>query len=319
LVKCLTRSDGRGRFAPVAARNRKNKLGVLLLLLAVHAQAAQNATHITIAGRDVAIWRPAGTAPEAGYPLILFSHGFGGCNTQSVFLMEAFAQAGYLVLAPNHKDAGCGKDGADSKGWYPGKFAGHRPEEPFGQDSKWSDATYKDRAADMEAVLNAVLGEKSFQEIAVDPERIGVAGHSLGGYTVLGLAGAWPSWKDHRIRAVLALSPYCTPYISKGDLRHLDVPIMYQGGNRDLGISPTVRRSDGAYDRSSAPKYYVEFDGAGHFAWTNLQKKYQDLIDTYSVAFFDRYLKDKANPDRLSRLTGRPSPQGVSYLKAQAK
>ena len=32
-----------------------------------------------------------------------------------------------------------------------------------------------------------------------------LAGHSLGGYTVLALAGAWPSWKLANVRAVLAL------------------------------------------------------------------------------------------------------------------
>ena len=171
----------------------------------------------------------------------------------------------------------------------------------------------------MEAVLDVVLRDRSFQEVIIDPNRIGVAGHSLGGYTALGLAGGWPSWKDRRIKAVLALSPYCTPYVSKGDLAHLRVPVMYQGGTRDLGISPTVRRHDGAYDRTSAPKYYVEFDGAGHFAWTNLQKEHHGLIDAYGVAFFDHYLKDQNGPDPLIRLTGSPAPQGVSYLEAEAK
>ena len=132
-------------------------------------------------------------------------------------------------------------------------------------------------------------------------------------------SGGWPSWRDDRIKAVLALSAYCTPYISKGDLAHMEVPVMYQGGPRDSGISPTVKRFNGAYDRSSAPKYYVEFDGAGHFAWTNLQKEHHNLIDTHSVAFFNRYVKNQSSPDPLLPLTGSPAPQGVSYLKAQAK
>ncbi len=48
-------------------------------------------TEIDIAGRQVAIWKPSGTAPPSGYPVILFSHGFMGCGTQSVFLTDALA------------------------------------------------------------------------------------------------------------------------------------------------------------------------------------------------------------------------------------
>ena len=63
--------------------------------------------YVEIAGRRVAIWKPAGVAPPNGYPLILFSHGFTGCGTQSVFLTDALAGDGYLVLAPDHHDAAC--------------------------------------------------------------------------------------------------------------------------------------------------------------------------------------------------------------------
>jgi predicted dienelactone hydrolase len=85
-----------------AGMKRKMAAGVLAyFVLALWACSAQGANHIKVAGRDVAVWRPLGTAPAIGHPLILFSHGFGGCNTQSEFLMHALAKAGYLVLAPN--------------------------------------------------------------------------------------------------------------------------------------------------------------------------------------------------------------------------
>src|SRR5579872_3176388 len=103
---------------PVIRSTRMRRAGRLLVLLAcvagaavvwqrhvrVLARAESNTLHVTIAGRDVAVWKPEGAAPASGYPLILFSHGYTGCNTQSVFLMRALAHAGYLVLAPNHKD-----------------------------------------------------------------------------------------------------------------------------------------------------------------------------------------------------------------------
>jgi predicted dienelactone hydrolase len=278
--------------------------------------AARSVTEIMIAGRRVALWKPAGRPPKDGYPLILFSHGFTGCSTQSVFLVEALAHAGYFVLAPNHRDALCGPG---QQGRLFAKLATTRPEEPFRDPDAWSEATYRSRRADLEAILDAVLKEKSFRGVPIDSSRIGLAGHSLGGYTVLGLAGAWPSWKDGRIKAVLGLSPYCAPFIKKGNLVHLDVPVMYQGGTLDVRITPSVRRPGGAYDLTSAPKYYVELDGAGHFAWTNLNKHYQACISKYAVAFFDRYLNGATDPDPLAPLLGHPWPPGISNLQFVAR
>jgi predicted dienelactone hydrolase len=277
-----------------------------LIFLAAAAALAQGPEHLQIAGRDVAVWKPQGQAPAGGFPVVLFSHGFGGCNMQSIFLMEALAQNGYLVLAPNHKDATCAGDSE----WVPG-----RPEQPFRDAALWNDATYKDRAADIEALLDTVLKEKTFAGVAVDGARIGIAGHSLGGYTALGLAGAWKSWKDSRIKAVLALSPFSSPFLSKGGLAQITAPVMYQGGTRDLGVTPMIKRKDGAYDKTHAPKYFVEFEAAGHFAWTNVNKIYQEVIGTYSVAFFDRYLKGQGTTDRLAELMASP-PKIVSQAKA---
>ena len=295
-------------------------LGALQQFLASVGGTRQPVTEINVEGHQVALWKPAGPAPAGGYPVILFSHGFTGCNTQSIDLMEALASAGYLVLAPNHQDAMCGS--ARRKGeWYPTKLFEKlyttRSQQPFRSPDAWSDTTYRDRADDVEAILNKVLSERTFQGVPLDAQCVGIAGHSLGGYTALGLAGAWPSWKDRRIKAVLGLSPYCAPFILKGDLRHLGVPAMYQGGTLDLNITPSVRRLGGAFDLTSAPKYYVEFAGAGHFAWTNLSKQYQTLIASYAVRFFDRYLKDQ--PGSTDPIADTAVPKQVKTFKAVPK
>lgn len=285
---------------------------IFCFAISLHA-ATEPATHLTIANRDVAIWKPTSSAPKSGYPLILFSHGYTGCNTQSVFLMEALARAGYFVIAPNHHDATCG---SAKQGWYPGKMVANRPQQPFRDPQPWSDQTYRDRYNDIEAVLNEVVREKTFAGVPINGNAIGLAGHSLGGYTVLGLAGGWSSWKDPRIKAVLALSPHCSPFLDHGNL-NFDIPIMYQGGTRDLGETPLVRRTNGAYDRSSAPKYYIELDGAGHFAWTDLNRTYQQTINTYSIAFFDLYLKHLDDPDPLHPLTNRPFAKQITDVRAK--
>jgi alpha-beta hydrolase superfamily lysophospholipase len=58
---------------------------------------------IAVASLRVTSWSP----PPDGVkqPVMILSHGFHGCDTQSRFLMAALAGAGYLVLAPNHRDA----------------------------------------------------------------------------------------------------------------------------------------------------------------------------------------------------------------------
>jgi predicted dienelactone hydrolase len=244
---------------------------------------------LEVAGLEVAAWIPSAETPGP-WPVVIFSHGFHGCSTQSTFLMKALAEAGYVVFAPNHKDAAC----RSVRQWF------SRPEARFGDPRKWSDATYADRAHDLESLIDALSKDPRYSGAQFDWKHLGLIGHSLGGYTALGVGGGWPQWKDTRIKAILALSPYAAPFIAKSTLGGLDAPVMYQGGTRDIGITPFINKGNGAYPQSPAPRYYVEFDGAGHFAWTDLNPKFQPAIIDYSRAFLDRYLKGKPFPAALT-------------------
>jgi predicted dienelactone hydrolase len=235
---------------------------------------------VKLAGLNAVVWISP-EAPPGKLPVIVFSHGFHGCATQSKFLMRAFAQAGYFVVAPNHHDATC--EGG-SASWFAKSVI------PFQDAAQWDDTSYRDRRDDIAHLIDALPADERFRD-RVDMTRLGLAGHSLGGYTVLGLAGAWPSWKLKGVKAVLALSPYTQPYGVHDTLGGLAAPVMYQGGTLDFGITPELHKSMGSYDRSPAPKYYVEFEGAGHFAWTDLRSTFHESVDAYSVAFMDRYVK----------------------------
>jgi predicted dienelactone hydrolase len=288
-------------------------LAIGALGLAAACLPAHDVTHVTVAGRDVAVWKPVGPAPPSGFPVIVFSHGFTGCNTQSVFLTEALAASGYLVVAPNHADGRCGT-ARQSTGALSARIP--QPEASFGDPKSWTDSTYRARYTDIEAVLDSVLHTSTFEGVSVDAKRVGIAGHSLGGYTALAVAGAWPSWRDPRIKAVLALSPWCAPFIAHGDLGHLSAPVMYQGGTWDAGITPSVRRPNGGYDLTAAPKYYLELSRAGHLAWTDLNPRFQAVISEYSIAFFDRYLKRPGDTARLAALFHTPPPSAVSDVRS---
>jgi predicted dienelactone hydrolase len=248
----------------------------------------RGAVTFEMAGLKGSVWQP----PESGpAPLVVFSHGFHGSSQQSTFLMRALATQGYLVVAPNHDD---------TRGSGGGRML-QPPESGLGGPDTWTDATYRDRGEDI-ARLIAVLKQDQRWAKAVDWSRVALMGHSVGGYTVLGAAGAWPSWRVTGLKAVIALSPYANPFIQRQSLGGLGIPVMYQGGTRDSGITPFLARPGGAYDLTAAPAFFVEFRGANHFAWTDLVGAYQPSIIHYTVAFLNRYLKGEAGVDLAQRL-----------------
>jgi predicted dienelactone hydrolase len=255
------------------------------------AAARANEERLSLAGLAVTVWQPDG-ATDSARPTIIFSHGFHGCDTQSRFLATALAGAGYLVFAPQHRDATC--DGGGARLSDP-------TEEPLRKPRLWSDAAYRDRAEDITRLIAALKRDDSWRRL-IDWSRLGLAGHSLGGYTVLGLAGAWPQWKLPGIKAVLALSPYIEPFLVERTLGDLAAPVMYQGGTLDLGITPALGRAGGGYESSPAPKYFVEFRRAGHLAWTDLgPAAAHAAIIAYSLAFFDHYLEGEPAAPLLTR------------------
>jgi predicted dienelactone hydrolase len=293
---------------------------------------------MTIKGIIVAVWYPTGANPTQFHysprfsgqvakdapaskacgkpaPLVVFSHGDTGCGLQSVPLMEELARNGYVVAAPDHTDAAlCSIP--------PPSGSARRPfhqEQPRIMDpAAWSDAARNDRREDVENVIDALLNEPEFRPV-IDPRRIGLAGHSLGGYTVVGIAGGWRSWLDPRVGAVLALSPYVMPFQVKNTLGDVRVPIMYQGGTLDVGITPFLQGPKGAYAAANPPAYLVELRGAGHLAWANCgndrttasclaDNENARLIVRYAVAFFGRYLKGLDEP-----ILDKPNPVLAAY------
>jgi predicted dienelactone hydrolase len=233
-------------------------------------------------------------------PLVVFSHGDFGCGLQSIAFTEELARNGYVVAAPDHADA-----------FYchvapPASHHG-RPTQPnFFKPNEWTDATFIDRRKDVEAVIDGLLADRDFGP-AINGRQIGAAGHSLGGYTVVGMAGGWSTWVDPRVRAVLALSPYVMPFLVQKSLGSVHVPLMYQGGTLDIGITPFLSGPLGAYRAANPPAYFVELKHAGHLAWASCGSARTTaaclsdhislrLIDDYGIAFFNRYLKGTPQP-----------------------
>lgn len=274
-------------------------------------------------GRKLAVWYPAlGTEQPFAYtragnglmgsvardappaactavPLVLFSHGLGGCALQSTFLTEEVARAGYVVAAPDHRDtATCSIDGGGLR------LQNLRTEQPLLEPARWNEGTEVARLQDLREAIARVGGDPDLARIA-DTRRVGAVGHSLGGYAVLGLAGAWATWRTPQVTAVVALSPFVTPFLAHGTLSKVAVPVMYQGAQFDWGMTSNVEGPNGAFALSPAPKYFVKLRGGTHVEWTNLAclgtasvaeclkaRGNAGLINRYVVEFLDRYLKD---------------------------
>lgn len=266
----------------------------MALLAASVGRASAARIDVTLAGLHVVVWAPAANGDAKKQPVLLFSHGYGGCAMQSNFLMEALAADGFWVFAPDHRDARCGRIAVQREPFSMKEFR---------TPADWNDRAHVDRRDDLVALLAAVRRDPAYRD-RIDFSRLGLLGHSLGGYTVLGLAGAWQSWRMDGVKAVLALSPYSEPFNLRHTIQGIAAPVMFQGGTLDFGTTPDLSRLDGSYQQARVPKYYVEFQGAGHFVWTDLNTRYAASIDAYARAFLDHYVKDEAPAGDLTRARG---------------
>lgn len=105
-------------------------------------------------------------APAQGrHPLVVLSHGMFGNAYNQAWLAGALAQRGYVVAAISH----------------PGTSTWSR--DPDVTRQLW------ERPKDISRVIDHVTTSPDLADL-VDPERVFMAGHSLGGFTAVALAGA---------------------------------------------------------------------------------------------------------------------------------
>lgn len=105
-------------------------------------------------------------AVQKHYPLVVLSHGTGGSALQMMWLGEYLASRGFIVAAANHH----GNTGAE--------------EPPNAQGSR----LWWERSRDLTVIIDKMLADDEFGKL-IDKNKIGVAGFSLGGTTVISVAG----------------------------------------------------------------------------------------------------------------------------------
>src|SRR5665213_1232478 len=122
---------------------------------------------------DAPLFEAGSATPHAEFtpslqqlPLIVLSHGTGGSALQLAWLGTALARAGFIAIAVDHP--------------------GNNATEPYTAEGF---VLWWERATDLSDVLDGILADADIGP-HVDTSRIGAAGFSIGGYTVLELAGA---------------------------------------------------------------------------------------------------------------------------------
>jgi predicted dienelactone hydrolase len=120
---------------------------------------------------STAVDAPIAAAPPK-FPVVMLSHGTGGSAMQMAWLGTELARHGYVAVAVNH----------------PGTNA----LEPYTAEGF---ALWWERAIDISDALDALLKDPEFGS-HVDLSRVGAAGFSIGGYTVLELAGTRTNPED---------------------------------------------------------------------------------------------------------------------------
>lgn len=213
----------------------------------------------------------------APHPAILFSHGHTSWPAQSFYLTEHLASHGFVVIAPEHVGDSLSGIQVDAA------------------------LSLRQRPTDLTLALDEVVARSGawpgLLYLAVDPARVGVAGHSFGATTALRFAGAeldpaataaacaedpdafvCDGWSaagvparqgDARARAVLALGPLGTEPLGAGFGGTVAIPAMMQGGTHDT-ITPPEVECIPPYEAFSSPAWLVLVEGAGHFTFSSV-------------------------------------------------
>jgi dienelactone hydrolase len=184
-----------------------------------------------------------GAAPDTKggpYPIVLFSHGYGGFPEQSATLTTHIASWGFVVAAPDHVERSLsGLLGNAAKGVKPLT------------DSQVLEQTLTLVRSDAQRAKSPIFH-------LVIPDKAAVIGHSSGASAAYELAAADPEISSFISYAVEEPKGMPVP----------KVPGMVMTGTTDGVIPPAHDRI--VYDGMRSPKYFVQIGNAGHLVFSDI-------------------------------------------------
>lgn len=199
---------------------------------------------------------PASTAGP--FPLLIFSHGFGGINTQSTKLMEALASHGFVVASVEHT----GNTALDQS-------------DPTPAENRVPDVSFV-----IDQMLTRADSDADPLSNRIDESKIGVLGHSFGGSTAMGTVAGWAGAEpDPRVSVIGVIAGGVgTRNFSEEVLATVTAPVMLLVGTLDPNAMANHREAFGLLAKAEAV-FKVEIMGANHTHFANVCDIGNALID----------------------------------------
>jgi dienelactone hydrolase len=249
-------------------------------------------------GAEPPLWPDAGTR----YPILLFSHGYIGSPLSNDYInaLSILASFGYVVVAPFHGDPRFTDTSLDSVG------------DVFYLLTHLTDfiAMQALRPLSLSASLDLLLAHPQWRD-RVDPARIGGFGASMGGESVMLMAGAGltktfgQSWSqvtnDPRLKAAVGYVPYfgqpIFPAFGRGQhgLDGVALPYLAISGTSDT-LAPLVPTLQGM-NQLAGTREMVALVGVKH----GFDIPSTNDIFTWTVTFLDAEVR--GDPAARARLT----------------
>ena len=222
------------------------------------------------------------------FPLVVFSHGLTGDPARHTELSSAWAQAGYVVVMPTFPLTNASVANAND-----------------------NVADVANQPGDVSFVIDQVLADNDDEASPLHgkvlTDRIGVAGHSLGGATTYGVVQN-DCCRDDRIDAVIIMSGVRLVNPEGDDLGSMP-PTMLLHGVLDPLLKVSI--ADGIYPQVSSPKWYVRLLVAGHAeAYENTPSPSDEVVTAATTDFWQAYLAPQAGP---------PDPAILERLRRDAE
>ena len=278
---------------------------------------------------------PDAPPAKGPFPLVIYSHGGGGCAIMGATHAEALAESGFVVAGPDHNDDFIVERSdhplppdpnraRDWLAWAQGISGG-------GQKGK-SGGRYAHRPAEVRAAIDYLLAENNDAKSAlhglIDPQKIGAMGVSFGAWTTQAASGflpMFPTFRDERIKAAVPIAGP-TPKLQIGSFANVKIPVMIIFGGAEtiiLGDSRSGSKTEGMirnYESASPPKFLIEIKGAHHldFGGAGVSRREQSAgggpvstvdvrnndrviatVNRYCVAFFRRYLLGDQSAEKI--------------------
>ena len=283
--------------------------GACLSLITLSATAAAPPQTLLLDARDrerdrvvpLKIYLPVSSQPQ---PVVLFSHGLGGSRENNAYLGNHWAARGYVAVFMQHA-------GSDNRVWRQESLVQRLGALKRAANVQNTIARYQDVSFVIDQLERWARAKEHPLTGRMDLRHIGLAGHSYGAVTTLGLMGQrFPvsrTFGDARIAAFLPMSPQpgkgLTPERSLG---HITSPVLCMTGTKDGSpidpkLSPESRqRVYAALPRGD--KYQLVFEGGEHFAFGDSggfrtrgrDPNHHPAIQQISTRFWDAYLRDDA-------------------------